>query len=539
MAGLAAAFGSGAMTNSIADIAQADVILVIGSNTTEAHPIIALQIKKAVRENGAKLIVIDPRKIKLVDYAHLWLRQKPGTNVAVINGLMNVILEKSLADEEFIANRTEGIEELKAILPKYTLEVAERISGVPATDLRQAARIFAQAERATIIYSMGITQHTTGTDNVLSIANLAMLTGNIGKPGTGVNPLRGQNNVQGACDMGALPTTLTGYQKIAHDEVRAKFEKAWSCRLPKEAGLSVVEMFEAALQGKIKAMYIMGENPMLSDPDITHIEKALRTLDFLVVQDIFLTETAEFADVVLPGATFAEKDGTFTSTERKVQRVRKAINPPGKAKADWEIICDLAKAMGYEMGYSFPGEITDEIASLTSTYGGILFDRVNSSGGIQWPCPSLDHPGTTILYQDKFARGLGKFHPVEYKPPSEEPSEEYPLILTTGRLLFQYHTGTMTRRSKGLEEICPAGPVEINLEDAAAYRIKEGEEVILASRRGKIKVRVNITERSPQGTIFLPFHFSEYPANVLTNPALDPLAKIPEFKVCAVRIEKL
>jgi len=539
VAGLAAAFGSGAMTNSIADIAQADVILVIGSNTTEAHPIIALQIKKAVRENGAKLIVIDPRKIKLVDYAHLWLRQKPGTNVAVINGLMNVILEKSLADEEFIANRTEGIEELKAILPKYTLEVAERISGVPATDLRQAARIFAQAERATIIYSMGITQHTTGTDNVLSIANLAMLTGNIGKPGTGVNPLRGQNNVQGACDMGALPTTLTGYQKIAHDEVRAKFEKAWSCRLPKEAGLSVVEMFEAALQGKIKAMYIMGENPMLSDPDITHIEKALRTLDFLVVQDIFLTETAEFADVVLPGATFAEKDGTFTSTERKVQRVRKAINPPGKAKADWEIICDLAKAMGYEMGYSFPGEITDEIASLTSTYGGILFDRVNSSGGIQWPCPSLDHPGTTILYQDKFARGLGKFHPVEYKPPSEEPSEEYPLILTTGRLLFQYHTGTMTRRSKGLEEICPAGPVEINLEDAAAYRIKEGEEVILASRRGKIKVRVNITERSPQGTIFLPFHFSEYPANVLTNPALDPLAKIPEFKVCAVRIEKL
>lgn len=539
MAGLAAAFGSGAMTNSIADIAQADVILVIGSNTTEAHPIIALQIKKAVREKGAKLIVIDPRKIKLVDYAHLWLRPKPGTNVAVINGLMNVILEKGLADEEFIANRTEGIGELKAILPKYTPEKGERISGVPATDLRQAARIFAQAERATIIYSMGITQHTTGTDNVLSIANLAMLTGNIGKPGTGVNPLRGQNNVQGACDMGALPTTLTGYQRIADDEVRAKFEKAWSCRLPKEAGLSVVEMFEAALQRRIKAMYIMGENPMLSDPDITHVEEALRTLDFLVVQDIFLTETAEFADVVLPSATFAEKDGTFTNTERKVQRVRKAINSPGNAKADWEIICDLAKTMGYEMGYSFPGEITDEIASLTPTYGGILFDRVNSSGGIQWPCPSLDHPGTTILHRDKFARGLGKFHPVEYKPPSEEPSEEYPLILTTGRLLFQYHTGTMTRRSKGLEEICPAGPAEINPEDAAAYRIKEGEEVILTSRRGKIKVRVNITERSPQGTIFLPFHFSEYPVNVITNPALDPLAKIPEFKVCAVRIEKL
>ncbi len=535
VAGLAMAFGSGAMTNPMSDIGKADVVLVTGSNTTRAHPVLALEIIGAVK-NGAKLIVIEPRRIDLVDHASLWLSQRPGTDVAVLNGLMNAIISEGLVDKKFIGENTGGFSAVEILVKKYTPEVVEKISGVPAEKIRQAARLYGKAERGSIIFSMGITQHTTGVDNVLSIANLAMMTGNIGRPGTGVNPLRGQNNVQGACDMGALPDVLPGYQKITDDEARKVFEAAWSKRLPAEPGLTVVEMMDAARQGKLKAMYIMGENPMLSDPDISHVEEALKNLDFLVVQDIFLTETAQLADVVLPGTSFAEKSGTFTNTERRVQPVREAIKPIGESIPDWKIIGMVSKAMGYKMDYLTPAEITDEVAQLTPQYRGILARRVEACG-IHWPCPTPDHAGTPILHKDgKFTRGKGKFHPVEFKPPAEVPDKEYPLYLTTGRYLYQYHTGTMTRRVRGLEETAPIGWAEINPADALKYKILDGALVTVATRRGKIKTKAKVTEDSPRGTIFLSFHYAEAPANRLTNPALDPVAKIAELKVSACKI---
>jgi formate dehydrogenase alpha subunit len=535
VAGLAAAFGSGAMTNPMSDIGKADVILVTGSNTTHAHPVLALEIIGAVK-NGAKLIVIEPRRIDLVDQATLWLSQKPGTDAAVLNGLMNAIISQGLTDQKFIRENTEGFRSVETLVKKYTPEVVEKIAGVPAEKIREAARLYGKAKRGSIIFSMGITQHTTGVDNVLSIANLAMMTGNIGRPGTGVNPLRGQNNVQGACDMGALPNVLPGYQQVTDDGARKGFESAWSKKLPTKSGLTVVEMFNAACQGKLKAMYIMGENPMLSDPDISHVEEGLKNLNFLVVQDIFLSETARLADVVLPGASFAEKSGTFTNTERRVQPVREAIKPIGESLPDWKIIGMVSKAMDYKMDYTSPGEITDEIALVTPQYGGILHRRVQVCG-IHWPCPTPDHVGTPILHKGgKFARGKGKFHPVEFKPPAEVPDKEYPLYLTTGRYLYQYHTGTMTRRVKGLEETAPIGWAEVNPADAEKYKISDGALVTVATRRGKIKTKAKVSEVSPPGTIFLSFHYAEAPANRLTNPALDPIAKIAELKVSACRI---
>jgi formate dehydrogenase alpha subunit len=524
------------MTNSIGDIEKAQVILVIGSNTTEAHPIIALKIKKAVRENGTRLIVIDPREIRLTYFADLWLAPKPGTNIAVINGLMKVIIDKDLVDQNFIAVRTEGYEDLSKNLADYQPEKVARISGVPAEELIKAAELFGKAERASIIYSMGITQHTMGTDNVFALANLAMLTGNIGKEGTGLNPLRGQNNVQGACDMGCLPNVLPGYQAIADQKIRDKFTSAWGCQLPDSPGLTVVEMLEAAASGQIKAMYIMGENPMVSDPDLAHVEEGLKSLDFLVVQDIFLTETASLADVVLPAASFAEKDGTFTNTERRVQRVRKAINPPGEAKPDWQIICLLSKKMGQPMVYASTSEIMTEIASLTPAYGGITFERLEN-GGLQWPCPNKDHPGTPILHIDRFTRGKGRFIPVQHRPSAESPDKNYPLLLTTGRSLYQYHTGSMTRRVRGLNELSHENWLEINPRDARKYGVKDSKLVTVISRRGQVMAKARVTERIIKGTVFMPFHFAEKAANRLTNTALDPQAKIPELKVCAVRVE--
>jgi len=514
------------------------VILVIGSNTTENHPIVALEMKRAVSDFEVKLIVIDPREIRLTEYADMWLSQKPGTDVAVLNGLMNVIIEEGLEDKDFIDKRTEDYKELKKTVSKYTPEEVENISGIPADSLREAARLFASAEKGAIFYSMGITQHTTGTDNVLSVANLAMLTGNIGRPGTGVNPLRGQNNVQGACDMGALPGCVSGYQNICDLGIIKKCKDVWGVKLPEKPGLVATEMMDAVLRGEVKAMYVMGENPMLSDPDLNHVKEAFKKLDFLVVQDVFLTETAEFADVVLPGVTFAEKDGTFTNTERRVQRVRRAIAPVGNSRPDWLIISNLAKAMGYDMNYAAVGEITNEIASITPTYGGIIFERV-SEESVQWPCPDATHQGTPILHTAKFTRGLGKFHAVEYKAPAEQPDKDYPFILITGRLLYHFHTGTMTRRSMGLNEVCKEARVEINFVDAKKLKIKDNDWVELSSRRGKVKVKARITSHIPKGTIFVPFHFKESPINMLTNPALDPVSKIPEFKVCAVRIDKV
>ena len=536
VAGLAATFGSGAMTNSIDELESTDLILATGTNTTENHPVIGAKVKRAVRRHGTKLIVIDPREIDLVKYADIWLRQKPGTDVAVFNGLMNVIIAEGLYDKEYVAGRTEGFEALKAVVAKYTPESVEKISGVPAEDLKKAARMYAQAGRASIIYAMGITQHITGTDNVKSTANLSMLCGNVGIEGGGVNPLRGQNNVQGACDMGALPNVYPAYQPVAGEDVRKKFEAAWKAALSPKPGLTLMEIMAAAGSGKIKALYVMGENPLLSDPDLQHVAKELQKLDLIIVQDIFLTETAQMADVVLPACAFAEKEGTFTNTERRVQRVRKALEPPGEARADWEIICGISSRMGYPMTYASAQEIFEEIRTVTPSYAGITYDRLEKEG-LQWPCPTVSHSGTKFLHKDKFSRGLGLFTALEYIPPNELPDQEYPFLLSTGRVLYHYHTGTMTTRARGPVERCPESLVEIHPEDAGKLGIADGQKVRVTSRRGTVEVKARITEKSAPGSIFMNFHFTEAPVNFLTNPALDPTGKIPEYKVCAVKLE--
>jgi formate dehydrogenase alpha subunit len=536
VAGLAASFGSGAMTNAIEEIEFADVILATGTNTTENHPIIGMYVKRAVRKRGAKLIVIEPREIPLVKYSSLFLRQKPGTDVAWINGMMNVIIAEGLYAKEFVERRTEGFEEVRKIVERYAPAYVESITGIPAEQLKAAARLYATAPKATILYAMGITQHKTGTDNVRSLANLAMLCGKVGFESCGINPLRGQNNVQGACDMGCLPNVFPAYQNVALDAPRANFETAWGVKLPAKPGLTVVEMSRAADEGKLKALYCMGENMMLSDPDLHHLAKSLKKLDLFVVQDIFLTETAEFAHVVLPAACFAEKGGTFTNTERRVQRVRKAVEPPGEARTDWEIIADLSTRMGYPMKYAKPRELWGEIRQVTPSYAGITYERIGRQG-IQWPCPNTDHPGTKYLHRDRFTRGLGAFAPIEFIPPDEVPDKEYPLYLTTGRVLYHYHTGTMTRRSRGTNERYPESLVEIHPQDAVKFGIADGSRVKVSSRRGTLEVKANVTDRTPEGTIFMNFHFKESPVNMLTNPVLDPVCKIPELKVCACKIE--
>ncbi len=537
MAGLAAAFGSGAMTNSIEEIEHAGAILVIGSNTSEDHPVIATRIKKAVMEHGAKLIVTDPRQIDLVEFAELWLRQKPGTDVALLNSIMNVIIEERLEAKEYIAERTEDFEALKAAVAEYPPEVGENITGVPAGDIVKAARVIAAAPSFSIIYAMGITQHTHGTDNVKSLANLSLLTGNVGKESGGVNPLRGQNNVQGACDMGALPNVFPGYQKVDNPDLNAKFSKAWNAKLPDKPGLTVVEMVNEVLAGNIKALYILGENPAISDPNLNHSREALEKVDFLVVQDLFLTETAEYADVVLPGACFAEKDGTFTNTERRVQNAHKAVEPPGEAKPDWVIVRDLAGRMGYEMNYSGTAQIMREINDLTPSYAGITCDRLETCS-LQWPCPTEDHPGTKFLHEGQCVRGKGKFHAIAYRESAELPDDEYPLILTTGRLLHQFHTGTMTRKAESIEAVAGEPFVEVSSADADRLGIKDGDMVTLRSRRGETSARALVGSMVERGVVFMPFHYREAAVNLLTNDKLDPVAKIPEFKVCAVALEK-
>jgi formate dehydrogenase alpha subunit len=543
------------MTNSIPEFVDTNCFLITGSNTTEAHPLIARQIMRA-QKRGAQVIVVDPRETQIGKLANLHLRQRPGTDVAWLNGLMHIIIEEELYDRAFVEERTEGFEELKAAVAGYTPERVQKITGIPAAGLAEAARTFAKAERSAIFYAMGITQHTTGVDNVLSCANLAMLTGNVGKPGTGVNPLRGQNNVQGACDLGGLPNVYTGYQAVSNEAVRLKFEEAWGYAPPTRAGLTVVEMTEAMHHGDMKALYVMAENPMVSDPDLGHVKAALERCEFLVVQDIFPTETVQLADVVLPGVSFAEKDGTFTSTDRRIQRVRQAIEPLGNARQDWQILCDVAgklegtgqagersevsdnRAPYGGWSYSSPEEIMDEIAALTPSYGGVNYRRLEKLGDLQWPVPTTDHPGTPYLHKGRFSRGLGHLHPVEFKEPAEEADEEYPLTLTTGRIMFHYHTGSMTRRSEKLDREVPEGYVEISPEDATRLGLNKSDRVRVISRRGEIETKAWITRRVPPGVVFIPFHFAEAAANVLTNAALDPVAKIPEYKVAAVRIEK-
>ncbi len=538
--GLAATFGSGAMTNSINEFEDADLFLVTGSDTTEQHPLIGSRIINAVNDKGAKLIVVDPRKIELAKYATIYMAQDCGSDVAWINGLMNVIIKEGLHDKEYVKQRTENFEELKTIVEQYTPEYVEKITKIPRDLLIQAARLYAKSKKAMIVYSMGITQHTTGVDNVKSLANLAVLTAHVGFASTGVNPLRGQNNVQGACDVGALPNVFSGYQKVTDDTVRANFEKMWRVEnLQSKPGLTVTEIFNKALQGKLKALYIMGENPVISDPDSNHVREALKKLEFLAINEIFLSDTAQYADVILPAASFAEKDGTFTNTERRVERIRKAIEPIGQARPDWQILSEIAKRCGYNgMEYDRPSKIMDEIAQLTPIYGGISYDRLDPFG-LQWPCPSKDHPGTVYLHKDKFAKGKGTFMPCEYKPADELPDDEYNFVLSTGRIYWHWHTGTMTRRTSTLDREVPAGYVEINPADAKKLNVKKGNLVRVSSRRGQIETQVLVTDKVKQGSVFIPFHFREAAANVLTNPAVDPVAKIPEYKVCAVKIEKL
>ena len=524
------------MTNSIAEIEDADCIFVIGSNTTSSHPLVATRIFRAL-EKGAKLVVADPRRIQLALKADIYARQNLGTDVALLNGIMHVILKNNWHDQQFVEERCEGFEEFKAVIDNYPPEKVAEITGVAADDIGKIAEYYAKAEAASIIYCMGITQHTTGVDNVKSLANLAMLTGNMGKEATGVNPLRGQNNVQGACDMGGLPNVYSGYQAVNVIDNQTKFEDAWNAKLSDQIGLTIPFMLSGLADGSLKALYTVGENPMVSDPDIGHVEKALNNAEFLVVQDIFLTPTAELAHVVLPGTSFAEKDGTFTNTERRVQLVRKAIEPVGESKPDWEIIQEISNRFGYPMNYGSAEEIMQEISSLTPSYGGITYERLQGDG-LTWPCPDKDHPGTKFLHKDKFARGLGLFHAIEYQPPAEVVDEEYPFWLSTGRVYVHYHTGTMTRVSPTLHAEMPEGTLEIHPQDADKLGVRQGEAVKVASRRGEITAKVTVTDRVGVGVVFMPFHFAETCANILTNPAHDPIAKIPEYKVCAVKVEK-
>ena len=537
VAGLVQSFGSGAMTGSSRDIGDARCVFAIGTNTTAAHPIVGLQVMRSVRQGG-KLIVANPRRIELAAHADLFLQHRAGSDVALLMGMMRVILDEGLHDPAFIESRCENFEAFRESLAQYDDATVEAKTGVPFAQVAAAARMYAGNAPASILYAMGITQHTHGTDNVLAISNLALLTGNIGRPSAGVHPLRGQSNVQGACDMGALPNVYPGYQRVDRPEVKAKFERAWGVALDDTPGLTHLEILNGVTGGRIKAIYLVGENPALSEADATHARDAMEQVDFLVVQDIFLTESAQYADVVLPAATFAEKDGTFTNTERRVQRVRKAIEPVGDARTDLWITCEIAKRMGAPgFGFASAAEVMDEIVKLTPSYGGITYDRIDRTG-LQWPCPDAGHPGTRTLHAERFPTpsGRGRFFPLTYRAPDEEPDEEFPLVLTTERSLYHYHTSTMTRRVPGLEQLRSEELVEIHPRDAAALRIATGDEVRVTSRRGEVVARALVTEVSPPGTVSMTFHFHEAPTNVLTNAAWDPVAKIPETKVCAVRV---
>ena len=526
------------MTNSITDLEEAECFLITGTNTTENHPVISTFVKRAVTQRGAKLILADPRNIELSKFATVWLRQKPGTDVAWINGLMNVIISEGLLNEKFVSERTENFEALKATVSKYTPEYVEKISGIPAQDLKKAARLYAKSSASAILYAMGITQHINGTDNVKSLANLSMLTGQIGRPGTGVNPLRGQNNVQGACDMACLPGNLPAYKKVTEAADRKPFEEAWGVTLPEKPGLTIPKVIDAAGDGSLKALYVMGENPMMSDPDVDHVEKSLKNLDLLVVQDIFLTETGNLADVVLPTASWGEKEGTYTNTERRVQLIRKAVNSPGEAKPDWEIITLLANKLGADWKYAAAEDVFEEARKVTVSYAGITYSRIEKEG-IAWPCPNTEHPGTPVLHSAAFTRGKGLFSVCEHIDPAELPDSEYPLLLSTGRILYQYHTATMSRRSKGLVSRTPQAFVEINPEDAARLGIVPGDKIEVTSRRGSIEVYAEVNGKCDKGMVFIPFHYCEAAVNRLTNNAIDPVANIPEYKVSAVKIRKV
>ncbi len=534
---LTRALGGGAMTNSMRLAEKSDLILIAGLNATEMCPVVGDLMKRLVKFNGLKLIVADPRKIDITDFAQVWFRLKIGTDIAWINGMMNIIIDEGLYDHEFVKNRTENFESLKEVVSNYTPEKVEEITGIPTEKVIEAARLYGKAERAAIMFSMGETQHIYGTDNVSALCNLALLTGNVGKEGTGLNTIAKQNNGQGAGDMGNLPPIYPGGQPVSEPKVNEKFEKAWGVKLSMKPGVTESDM--VINKGKIKGLYVMGGNPMRSGPNLNNMREVFEDMDFIVVQDIFLNETAEIADVVLPACSFAEKDGTFTNTARLIQLVRKAIDPQGESRPDWEIICELSKRMGYEMTYSHPGEIMDEIASLTPPYGGISHKRLED-GGLRWPCPDKEHPGTPYLWKDKFntksAKGI--FYPADYHPPAELPDDEYPFVFTTGKDLYHLHTG-YTRHSVPLNNLSPEDLLEMNPSDGEKLGILDGDETRVCSRRGEITIKVKITDLVPEGTVFATFHSTKTPVNVLTIDALDPLAKVPELKICAVKVERI
>jgi formate dehydrogenase alpha subunit len=540
-------FGSGTTTNSYADYEEAGCLVVAGADSSANHPVIAIRLRRAVK-HGARLVVVNPKRIELCDYADIWIRPRPGSDVALFNAMARVIVDEELWDREFVRTRTEDFEAWRAAVEAYTPEVAERITGVPAADIVRAARWYARPpfSGSCLIWGMGITQHVNGTANAHALLNLSLLTGQLGRPGSGVSPLRGQNNVQGCGDAGCIPTNLPGYQSYV-PETLARFERAWGVRLPAGQGLVVTEMIDGALTRQIRALYVVGENPLLSEPDLNHTRMAIEALDFLVVQDLFLHETAELAQVFLPAAAFAEKEGTFTSSERRVQRVRRVLDPPGRARPDWWITAELAKRVARRLGlptrgfdYSGPAEIFDEMASLVPVLGGISHPRLDRQGGIQWPCPTADHPGTRVRYAKAFPRGKGKLVPVvQGELAAELPDRDYPLILNTGRLLYHWHGGTLTRRVEGLRELAPRLQVSMHPSDARRLGVGDGDPVRVVSRRGALDVVVQLTDAVRPGEIFIPFvRLAGSGANVLTNSAHDPASKIPEYKVCAVRVER-
>jgi predicted molibdopterin-dependent oxidoreductase YjgC len=553
VAGLATCFGSGAMSNSMDDVARgAEAFFIIGSNTTEQHPVFGTMLRRAVSQRGAKLVVADPRRIEITDFATLHLRHRPGTDVALINGLMHIILERDWENREFIATRTEGFEELKELLTQYPPQEVAEITGLPVEQLYEAAEILATSKPTAVIWAMGITQHIVGVRNVMDLANLQMLLGNMGVPGGGVNPLRGQNSVQGACDLGGLPNVYTGYQPVTNEDVRRKFEEAWGTPLSDHIGSMATEMMPDMLTGSMRGLYILGEDPVMSEPDSNHIRQCLSACEFVLLQEIFPSESSPYADVLLPGACFAEKTGTNTNTERRIQMVRKAVDPPGEARQDWRITSDLAKRVLAEgkrrvnggkyagWDYADTAQIMTEIAALTPSYAGVSHERLERGEPLQWPVKDATHPGTPILHVGQFARGLGKFMPVEHIPPAEMPDDEYPFLLSTGRVLYHWHGGEMTRRARGLLAVYSQALVEVNPDDAVKIGLNGHERVRITSRRGKIEAAAWVTDRVPPGMVFANFHFpGDQNANVLTIAALDPVAKIPEFKVCAVKVESI
>ena len=564
VAGLAQSYGYGAASISTEDLEIADCILLTGSNTTEAHPVLATRIKQNVRD-GADLLVFDPREVQIAEYATQYSRIKPGYDAVWINGVIRYIINNDLYDEAFVENRVTGyepkeapdheaaddreervdkretgFEAVKESVQEFTPEVVEEVTGVSPEEIASAAETIAAADACVFGWTLGLTEHSHGTENVLAMANLAAITGNLGKPGAGVSPFRGQNNVQGGGgDMGPLPDNFPGYQDIADDDLRAKFEEAWDCEISPEYGYYTTQMFLAADRGDIRGMYIIGENAALSEPGVNHAEKVLEELDFLVVQDLFVNETAQYADVVLPACSFVEKTGTFTNTDRTVQMVKQVMEPKGDSRPDWEILQDLANRMGRHWDYESTAEVMDEVNSVTPIYGGMTHERIEAEGGLQWPCWDEDHPGTKRLYEEEFNtdHGRANLQAVGYSEPAETPDPEYPLSLTTGRVLYQYHTGTMTHRSGGMMRYTPSDFVEVHPETAVESDIESGDPVRIESRRGEIVVPAQVTDRVGPDTVFVPIHFAESAVNRLTDEEhLDPAAATPEYKVSAVRI---